>query len=73
MRVIIDLDTDDTGRPAGNARAEGSTEQAFADWLELLRILEVCIDDAHRNRQLDLRDAADSTTNRRSPAGQEKR
>jgi len=66
--VIINLDTDDAGRPAGTARAKGASEQAFADWLELLRILEICINDAHRNRQLDLRDAADSTTNRRSPA-----
>jgi hypothetical protein len=46
MRLVVDFDADGGGRPVGTVRVDERPEgQPFADWLELLRILESCIHD----------------------------
>jgi hypothetical protein len=44
--VILDLDTDGHGRPMGCLQADQEHVTEFGDWLELLRLLEACIDRA---------------------------
>jgi hypothetical protein len=46
VRVILDLDTDGHGRPVGCLQADQEHVTEFGDWLELLRLLEACIDRA---------------------------
>ncbi len=44
MRIVIDLRVDDDGRPVGTIRMlERLFEERFADWLDLLRVLETCV------------------------------
>jgi hypothetical protein len=46
MRLVVDLDIDRGGRPVGTVRLDQPPgEHHFADWLELLRVLESCIHD----------------------------
>jgi hypothetical protein len=47
VRVIIDFETDPAGRPAGRLRTGAGGEEPFEDWLDLLRVLEACIDHSH--------------------------
>jgi hypothetical protein len=44
MRLLIDLDTDAAGRPVGKMWSEPTGDCNFADWLDLLRLLERCIE-----------------------------
>jgi hypothetical protein len=43
VRVVIHLDTDQAGRPVGLLCAETAPQERFSDWLDLLRVLEGCI------------------------------
>jgi hypothetical protein len=45
MRLVVDLRTDADGRPAGSIRVDDqATAEPFGDWLDLVRVLEDCID-----------------------------
>jgi hypothetical protein len=47
MRVVIDLTGDGDGRPTGTVQMEGAAAvERFDDWLDLLRVLEVCTERA---------------------------
>jgi hypothetical protein len=47
VRLVLDLSTDSEGRPVGSLRINSAAEaEAFGDWLDLLRLLEVCIDES---------------------------
>lgn len=49
MRVVIDLRADADGRPTGTIRPEEQLpEERFADWLDLLRALETCVNHLHK-------------------------
>lgn len=44
--MILDLRTDSDGRPTGNLQADQDHPSRFGDWLDLLRLLEGCINRA---------------------------
>jgi hypothetical protein len=46
VRLVIELDADSKGRPQGNLQADQGERAPFEDWLDLLRLLEGCIDRA---------------------------
>jgi hypothetical protein len=55
MRLLIDVEVDPAGRPIGTVRPavtvrpDGDvTVESFADWLDLLRVLETFIETARR-------------------------
>lgn len=54
MRLLIDLTTDRDGRPVGTFAVAGEHRAVeFADWLDLLRLLERCIDTSPSSRRTD--------------------
>jgi hypothetical protein len=50
MRLIVDVDTDAAGRPAGTVHVDGHPAAGFEDWLDLLRVLEAWIDASRTDR-----------------------
>jgi hypothetical protein len=44
MRIVVDLFTDSNGRPVGTMRLSDRCDEPFSDWLDLLRLLERCVD-----------------------------
>jgi hypothetical protein len=53
VRVVIHLDTDPAGRPVGVLCAETAPQERFSDWLDLLRVLEGCIQRARHTTHSD--------------------
>jgi hypothetical protein len=47
MRVLIDLRADADGRPVGTICLDEQPPEEFADWLDLLRVLEACVNHLH--------------------------
>jgi hypothetical protein len=43
--VVLVLHTDDEGRPAGVVRGPGDAEWPFVGWLDLVLVLDRCLDD----------------------------
>jgi hypothetical protein len=55
MRLLIDLEPDLAGRPVGTVRPvatvrldDDAAVESFADWLDLLRVLETFIETTRR-------------------------
>jgi hypothetical protein len=65
--VILDFETDPTGRPAGTLRVGSADLERFDGWLELVRALEGRIGHAHGDQ--GVRPDVETTIHRRTPAG----
>jgi hypothetical protein len=51
MRLVIDLRPDTHGRPVGTVRIDKTPKpEPFSDWLDLLRVLEACIEQHRQTR-----------------------
>ena len=50
MRLLVEFETDPAGRPVGTVTADHDAAEPFADWLDLLRLLDMWIVAAHPPR-----------------------
>jgi hypothetical protein len=45
MHLVVDLSTDSEGRPVGTLHVVDRASEPFTDWLELLHLIDRCVDE----------------------------